>query len=141
MDRNKTSYYNYVFSNGETHTMSPIEAHKYAYRKMIDIFQGPNYVKAKREKSFDGFGFHDSLQMTFRGPAHYRQYLKENNMHEASVNDKPMEEKYNKPIWDEDLIRKANSYGLDIGSVLAEALLSGELDYPEGNCDMTESEE
>jgi hypothetical protein len=133
MDKNK-ALYNYVFSNGESITMSPIEAHKYAHRKMIDIFQGPGYVKAKREKAFDGFGFHDSLQMNFKGPAHYRQYLKENNMHEASVNDKPMEEKYTKPIWDEDLIRKANSYGLDIGSVLAEALLSGELDYPEGNC-------
>lgn len=137
MDRNKTSHYKYVFSNGVTQVMTPIEAHQYANRLKIDIFHGPNYVAAKREKSFDGYGWHDSLMMNFRGPAHYRQYLKENNMHEASVNDRPMEEKYNKPLWDEDLIRKANGHGMDIGSVLAEALLSGDLDYPEGNCDMS----
>lgn len=129
-DRNK-NYYNYLFSNQERHTMTPIEAHKYAHKLKIDILEGPGFIKGKREKSFDGWGWHDSLLMSFRGPAHYRAYLREHNMVEASVNDKPMEEKYDKPIWDEDLIRKANSYGLDIGSVLAEALLKGELDYPE----------
>jgi hypothetical protein len=127
----KGKYYNYKFSNGEAHTMTPIEAHKYAHKHKIDIKHGPNYIEGKKEKSFDGFGWHDSLMMNFRGPAHYREYLKEHNMVEASVNDCPMESKYVKPVWDEDLIRKANSYGMDIGSVLAEALLNGELDYPE----------
>lgn len=132
-ERNK-SYYNYKFSNGEAHTMTPIEAHKYAHKHKIDIWHGPNYIQGKKEKDFDGFGFHSGLLRTFKGPKDYRDYLREHNMVEASVNDCPMESKYVKPLWDEDLIRKANSYGMDIGSVLAEALLTGELDYPEGNC-------
>lgn len=131
MDRNK-SYYNYVFSNGEKHTMTPVEAHKYKERLKIDIMSGPGYIERKREKSFDGFGWHDSLRMSFKGPAHYRSYLKENGLVEAGMNDKPRESEFKKPIWDEDLIRKCNSqYGLDIGGVLAEALMKGELDYPD----------
>lgn len=130
-DRNK-NYYNYEFSNGERHTMTPIDAHKYANKHKIDIFNGPGYIKAKKEKDWDGFGFHSGLQMSFKGPRHYREYLKEHGMVEASVNDKPTEGKYQKPIWDEALIRRCiNEYKIDIGSVLAEALLSGELDYPE----------
>jgi hypothetical protein len=131
-DRNK-NYYKYIFSNREQHTMTPIEAHQYARRKMIDILQGPGYEKGKREKEFDGFGWHSGLLMSFKGPAHYRQYLKENNMHEASINDRPMlEENYEPPVWNEELLRKAiNEHGLQIGSVLAEALLNGELDWPE----------
>lgn len=130
-NRNK-SYYNYVFSNGEHHTMTPVEAHKYKERLKIDILHGPGYVQGKREKSFDGFGWHDSLQMSFKGPNHYRSYLKEHGMVEASVNDRPTEGKYQKPLWDEEMIRKCiNVYKIDIGSVLAEALMSGELDYPE----------
>lgn len=131
MDRNK-NYYNYIFSNNERHTMTPLEAHNYARKLMIDIWQGPGYVKAQRVKEFDGFGWHDSLRMNFRGPAHYRQYLKENNMHEVDIGDRPCEGKYEPPVWNEDLIRKAiNEYKIPIGSVMAEALLSGELDFPE----------
>jgi hypothetical protein len=130
IDRNK-NFYNYAFSNGEKHTMTPVEAHKYKEKLKIDIVHGPGWVKAQREKAFDGWGMHDSLRVVFRGPAHYREYLKEHGMVEASLGDRPSESKYIKPIWDEDLIRKANSYGMDIGSVLAEALMSGELDYPE----------
>ncbi len=112
--------------------MTPIEAHKYADRLKIDISYGPNYIKGEKQKSFDGWGWHDGLQMTFRGPRHYREYLKENGLVEASINDKPIEDKWDKPIWDEALIRRAiNVHGLEIGSVLAEALISGELDYPE----------
>jgi len=130
MDRNK-QFYNYRFSNGEAHTMTPIEAHKYAHKLKIDIFQGPNYIEGKREKSFDGFGWHSGLLRSFKGPKDYRDYLKANNMVEAGLNDRPNGEPFKKPLWDEDLIRKANSHGLDIGSVLAEALLAGHLDYPE----------
>lgn len=111
--------------------MTPIEAHKYADKKKIDIFHGPGYVKASREKAFDGFGWHDGLRMNFKGPGHYRSYLKEHGLVEASLGDRPKEHKYEKPLWDEDLIRKCNQMGMEIGSILAEALLSGELDYPE----------
>ena len=130
LDRNK-NVYNYVFSNGEKHTMSPLDAHKYANRKKINIFHGPGWEKAKREKSFDGWGMHDSLRVVFRGPAHYRAYLKEHNLVEAGLGDRPKEHEYKPPRWDEDLIRLAIREGVEIGSVLAEALLKGELDFPE----------
>jgi hypothetical protein len=131
MDRNK-NFYNYIFSNNERHTMTPVEAHNYANKLKIDIWQGPGYLQAKREKAFDGFGWHDSLRMNFRGPAHYRQYLKENNMHEAGVGDNIQGKDFEPPVWNEELIRKAiNEYHIPIGSVMAEALLSGELDFPE----------
>lgn len=140
-DRNK-NFYRYLFSNGESHVMTPIEAHKYKERLKIDIFEGPGYQAARREKAFDGWGWHDSLLVNFRGPNHYRSYLKENGMVEASVGDKPTEGKFDKPVWDEDLIRKANNeYGLDIEGVLAEALLAGELDYPDGSIDDESIEE
>lgn len=129
-DRNK-QYYNYTFSNGERHTMNPVEAHRYKERLKIDIFEGPGYQAQKRQKAFDGFGWHDSLRVNFRGPAHYRTYLKENNLHEAGLGDRPTEHEYKPPRWDEDLIRQMVQNGMEIGSVLAEALLSGELDYPE----------
>jgi hypothetical protein len=131
-ERNKRTY-SYKFSNGEAHYMTPIEAHKYAHRKKIDITHGPNYIEGKKEKSFDGWGWHDGLLRSFKGPKDYRDYLKANGMVEAGIGDRPTEWKNNKPIWTEDLIRKANSYGMDIGGVLAEALLKGELDYPDGS--------
>jgi len=130
-DRNK-EFYRYQFSNGESHVMTPTEAHKYTHKHKIDIWEGPGYIERKKEKSFDGFGWHDSLLMSFRGPAHYRAYLKEHNMVEVDANDCPVEQKYNKPIWDEELIRKCiNQYGIQIDSILAEALMRGELDYPD----------
>lgn len=113
--------------------MTPIEAHKYAHRKKINITYGPNYVAGKREKSFDGWGWHDGLQRAFKGPKDYRDYLRANGLVEASINDRPMEEKYNKPVWTPDLIRRMNQeYNMGIEDRLAEALLSGELDYPDG---------
>lgn len=130
-DRNK-NYYNYLFSNGERHTMTPVEAHKYKEKLKIDIFQGPGYQQARREKSFDGFGWHSSLQMSFKGPRHYREYLKEHGLVEAGLGDRPTEHEYKPPRWTEDLIREmVQVHGMEIGSVLAQALLSGELDYPE----------
>jgi hypothetical protein len=112
--------------------MTAIEAHKYAHKHKIDIFHGPNYIEGKKEKSFDGFGYHNGLMRTFKGPKDYRDYLKANGMVEAGLNDKPVEEEFKKPLWDEELIRKAiNVHKLNIGSVMAEALLSGEIDYPE----------
>lgn len=130
-DRNK-NYYRYTFSNFEQHTMSPPEAHKYAYRKMLNILEGPGYQSGKRERTFDGFGWHDSLRMSFRGPAHYRSYLKEHGIVEASLCDRPQDKDFEPPIWTEELIRKAiAAYGIPIGGVLAEALLKGEAQWPD----------
>lgn len=131
----KDKYYDYVFASAFdqfTETMSPIEAHKFAHKHKLTILRGPNYIKGKKEKEFDGWGWHSSLQRSFKGPADYRQYLKANNMHEVDIGDRPCEGKYEPPVWNEDLIRKAiNEYKIPIGSVMAEALLSGELDFPE----------
>ena len=129
-DRNK-NHYDYIFSNNVRQKMTPVEAMKYANRVKVDIWQGPNYIKGETVKKFDGWGWHDGLLMTFRGPAHYRQYLKENNMHEAGRDDCPTEEKFEKPVWNEELLKKACALGVEIGSVMAGALLSGELDFPE----------
>jgi hypothetical protein len=137
-DRNK-NYYNYKFSNGERQTITPIEAHKYAHKHKVDILEGPNYIEGKKEKSFDGFGWHDGLLMSFRGPQHYRTYLKENGLVEAGLNDRPDEKEFKTPLWDEHLIWKAiNVYKLNIGSVLAEALLSGEMSWPEDGMSSTD---
>ena len=132
-DRNK-NHYRYVFSNGYSTVMTPIDAHKYKEKHKVDIFDGPGYIQAKKEKGFDGFGWHSGLQMSFKGPAHYRQYLKENNLHEAGLNDCPVDKDFTPPIWNEELIRKAiNVHGLEIGSVMAEALLKGEMKWPDGS--------
>jgi hypothetical protein len=95
LDRNK-NHYNYLFSNGERHTMTPIEAHRYKERLKVDILHGPGWSQARREKSFDGYGWHDSLRMSFRGPRHYREYLKANGLVEAGLGDRPKEEGYKK---------------------------------------------
>jgi hypothetical protein len=136
-------YYNYRFDNGETHQMTPIEAHRYVERKKIKISYGPGYEKGKREKSFDGWGWHDGLLRSFKGPKDYRDYLKANGMVEAAIGDKPTEWKSKKPLWDEDLIRKATGLGLlsATDGKLTEALLNGELDYPDGSTEFDLEEE
>lgn len=114
--------------------MTPIEAHKYAERHKVDIWEGPNYVKGRKEKSFDGFGWHDGLLRSFKGPKDYRDYLKEHDLVEAGLNDRPDHKDFEPPLWTEELIWKAiNVYKLNIGTVLADALLSGELKWPDGS--------
>lgn len=133
-------YYNYEFSNGERHTMTPVEAHQYSFRKKIEITNGPGYRKEEKEKSFDGWGWHSGLLMNFRGPNHYRSYLKEHGMVEAGFNDRPTEQKFRKPVWDEKLIKKAFDLGVlnSTDGRLIEALLNGELDWPDGSMEETE---
>lgn len=129
---NEKNYYQYVFSNNETHMMTPVEAHRYAFKKVIDIVSGPGYKSGRQEKSFDGWGWHDSLKMNFRGPSHYREYLKQNGLIEVGNERSPLYKEYEPPVWNEELIRKAiNVHGINIGSVLAEALLSGEVAWPD----------
>jgi hypothetical protein len=132
-NQNLKTTYLYRFSNGDGGHMTPVEAHKYAHRHKVEIWEGPNYSEGKPRERFTGWGYHYGLRMVFRGPAHYREYLKANNLIEAGNEKAPLWEEPVKPIWTERLIRKAiNEYGMDIGSVMAEALLSGELDFPEG---------
>jgi hypothetical protein len=129
----KNKYYRYTFSNGEVHQMTAVEAYRYCFKKKIDIVDGPGYKPGRIKKTFDGYGLHSSLGVVFRGPSHYRQYLKEHNIEELAESDYPQYKEKEKPVWTEELIRKAiNEYNIPIGSILAEALLSGEVDYPDG---------
>ena len=140
-----TKPYDYVFSNGERHRMTPPEAHRYANRKSLRILQGPNYDGGKKKEDFSGWGWHPTLQMHFRGPRHFAEYLKENNLVIAGQLEPPKYKEYTPPIWTEDLIRRAiNVHGIQIGSVMAEALLSGKLEFPEepgSGIDMGDSKE
>lgn len=111
--------------------MTPVEAHRYAHKKKINILHGPNYRGGKQERTFKGWGWHDGLLRSFKGPHDYRTYLKANNMIEAGNEGPLIEKEYEPPVWNEEMLRKAAGYGIEIGSVLAEALLSGELDWPE----------
>lgn len=129
----KETYYRYVFDNKFAATMTPVEAHKYAYHHKCKILEGVGYQGGRRKKKFDGWGWHDGLLRTFRGPKDYRDFLRANNMYEAGGSEGPLqEENFDKPLWDEALIKKATDMGIEIGSVLAEALLKGELDFPDG---------
>ncbi len=130
MDRSKSNY-KYRFSNGESHTMTPVEAHGYAHKHKIDIWEGPAYQNGRRER-FTGWGWHAALQRSFKGPNDYKTYLRENNLTEAGNERAPLWQEPEKPIWTEELLRKAvREYGLDISDSLGDALLRGELDYPE----------
>ncbi len=131
-ERNK-KHYLYKFDNGEAHHMTPPEAFRYSYTKKIKIIQGPNYQNGKQIKRFDGFGYHDGLQRSFKGPKDYRDYLKANGIEEWGSENPPVYSENNPPVWTEELIRKAiNEHKIEIGSILAEALLSGEVQFPEG---------
>lgn len=126
-----SKHYKYTFNNGESHHMTPIEAHKYAHKKILKILKGPNYEAGRKRKTFDGWGWHDSLQMSFRGPKHYRAYLSAHGLEEWGDSEAPQYNEYEKPIWDDDMIRKAVGHGIEIGSVMAKALKSGEIGFPE----------
>lgn len=111
--------------------MTPVEAIRYADKHKVDILSGPNFQNGKRQKGFDGFGWHDTLQMSFKGPRHYREHLKANGIEEWGNCDPPKYSEESPPVWDHEMIKKAIDHGIEIGSVLAEALLSGELDFPD----------
>ena len=130
---NLKSFYRYNFSNGDSGTMTPVEAHQYAHKHKVNISEGPNYCDQKPMERFTGWGYHAGLRKTFKGPNHYRSYLRENNLIEAGNEKAPLwEDPKQPPVWNEKLIRKAiNDYGIEIGGVMAAALMSGELDYPE----------
>lgn len=124
-------FYKYVFSDGTITDMTPIDALRYSEKKGAAILKGPNYHKGKQIKKFDGFGWHDTLKMSFRGPKHYREYLKENGIEEWGDSYPPIYNEKSPPLWDDKLIKKAVDAGIEIGSVLAAALKKGELDFPE----------
>jgi hypothetical protein len=126
-----TNLYNYIFSNSETHTMTPLEAHKYAHRKNLRVVGGPGYKEGKKERSFAGWGWHDTLKMSFRGPNHYREYLKEHNMVEWGSSDCPQYKEVTPPVWNDETLRMAAQQGIEIGSVLADALKSGAIQWPD----------
>ena len=126
-------FYKYFFSNGESITMTPIDALRYSQKKMIRILKGPNCSGGRQIKKFDGFGWHDTLKMSFRGPKHYREYLKENHIEEWGNCNPPSYSEESPPLWDDSLIKKTVDAGINIGSVLADALKKGEVSFPEAS--------
>ena len=128
---NNKNHYKYVFENGEIHHMTPVDAHRYSHRKKIRILKGPNYNGGKQVKTFDGFGWHDGLNMAFRGPKHYRSYLKEHGLEEWGNEKPPVYSEESPPIWDDVLIKKVVDSGIEVGSVLAKALKEGTVNFPE----------
>ena len=129
-DRNK-ALFDYKFNNGEKHTMTPPEAHKYAERKNLKIISGPGYVEGQRKETYRGWGYHDTLQKTFKGPRDYRDYLRANGLIECGDLSSPQFTKPKPTYWTDETIKLAIGHGIEIGSVLAEALKKGELDFPE----------
>lgn len=131
MSRDK-KHYDYVFENGETHLMTPPEAYKYAYHKKCKIISGPGYENGKKPKAFTGWGWHDSLRRTFKGPNDYRSYLRAHGIEEwGDVHDAPRGGEYKPPLWDDELLRKAAQLDIYIPGRLAEALKNGEATWPE----------
>ena len=126
-------FYKYFFSNGEIITMTPIDALRYSQKKMINILKGPNYSGGRQIKKFDGFGYHDTLKMSFKGPKHYREYLRENKIEEWGNCNPPVYTEESPPLWTEAMIKKAVEAGINIGSVLADALIKGEVSFPEAS--------
>lgn len=111
--------------------MTPIEAHRYAHRHKIDVVSGPNYVEGRKQRSFDGWGWHNSLNRFFKGPNDYRTFLRANGMEEWGDADCPQYKEVRPPIWTDETLRMCASHGLEIGSVMGEALKKGLIDWPE----------
>jgi hypothetical protein len=124
-------FYKYIFSDGTNTEMTPIDALRYSERTGAKILKGPNYHKGRQIKKFDGFGWHDTLKMSFKGPKHYREYLKANNIEEWGDSCPPIYSEKSPPIWTDEMIKRAVDAGIEVGSVLAAALKRGELDFPE----------
>lgn len=127
----KKDTFHYRFNNGETHFMTAVEAHRYATRKFLKIVSGPGFQDGRRKERFTGWGYHDSLQRTFKGPNDYRTYLRANGLVECGDLSAPQFTEPDPPVWDDEMLKKASDLGIQIGSVLAEALKSGEVLFPE----------
>lgn len=116
-------YYKYEFSDGEFGWKTPQEAQTYSIENGVEITQdGYNQsrgTRKKKQKAFDGFGYHDSLKMNFRGPKHYREYLKENGLHESGSSAPPQYKEEKTEFWDDETVKQTAEIagGLDEGTV------------------------
>ena len=124
---NKKKNYLYSFDNGESHNMTPEEAHRYSHKRKLKILKGPNYSNGRQRIAFNGFGWHDSLKMNFRGPKHYRAHLKEKGLEEWGNEQPPLNDNGRGNYWTDETIRKAVQNGFEIDGELAKAMLSGEV--------------
>lgn len=132
MQEIKKRVYKYVFENGEVNHMTPVEAMKYSYNHKTKILHGPNIENHKPVERYIGWGWCHELGMNFKGPAEYKAYLKANKIEIWDQENPPQFTEESPPVWTEELIRKTvQEHKVEIGSVLAEALLSGELDFPQ----------
>jgi len=120
--------------------MTPIDAHRYATRKNIKILSGPGYIEGRRKEPYKGWGYHDTLKRVFKGPGDYRDFLRRNGLMECGDLSAPQYTAPRAPYWTDETIKMAIDHGIEIGSVLAEALKSGKLDFPDGTGESLDSE-
>lgn len=123
-------YYFYKFSNGEGHHMTPEEAFRYSTRRHIKITNGPGYNPGKKRISFNGWGWHDGLQMNFKGPKHYREHLATNGLEEWGDAHAPQYREEENNIWDDESLKRAWDLGFRFSGREAAALKSGEMPAP-----------
>lgn len=127
---NQNKVYLYKFENGESYQMTPIDAHKYAHKKKIKIIEGVNYSGGRQKKSFDGWGYHESLKKVFRGPKDYKAYLKKNGIEEWGNENPPKYTEESPPVWDDAMLKRCWELGIEVSSREADALKKGLVKFP-----------
>jgi len=80
---------------------------------------------SKQRKEFDGFGWHDGLNMSFKGPKDYKAYLKRENLIEAGNEAPPQYKDPEVNLIDDQLLADAAKAGIKVSGQEAEALKSG----------------
>jgi hypothetical protein len=80
----------------------------------------------RQRKEFDGFGWHNGLNMNFKGPKHYREYLKSEGLAEYGNEKPPQQKEVETPIVDDATLKDFAKAGLKVSGREATALKSGE---------------
>ena len=80
----------------------------------------------RQRKTFDGFGWHDGLNMQFKGPKHYREYLKQEGLIEHGNEGPPQHKEAEAPPIDDETLKEFAKAGLKVSGREAAALKTGE---------------
>lgn len=80
----------------------------------------------KKQAGFDGFGWHDGLNMSFKGPKDYRDHLKREGLIEMGDAPPPQKKEVDTPLIDDETLKELSQSGLKVSDNEAKALKSGE---------------
>jgi hypothetical protein len=82
-----------------------------------------------KDKLFDGWGWHDGLSMTFKGPNHYRAYLREQGLIEVGNDPFPKQESTlaEKEFFTDDMLRATAQITGGLDGQLVNALKDGDV--------------